>query len=155
MIKTGALWWAVIFFISQIGLAGPKTNAQKGGVNKPGTTARSAMGEAFSPENFRPDTQVPPNPERFIWKLSTKRSTLVRGQSDVPVYAFDAKDGRDGRYTVGTTQVGEPVTLDEFRVSGRRNFYRYQWQGRAKGPALGSNTAFWVDGINIEYAGKK
>ena len=110
------------------------------------------MGEAFSPENFRPDTQVPPNPERFIWKLSSKRSTLARGQSEIPVYAFDTQDGR---YTVGTTQVGETVTLEEFRVAGRRNFYRYQWQGQAKGPALGRDAAFWVDGINIEYAGKK
>lgn len=152
MIKTRALWWVVVFFVSQTGLAGPKTNSQKGAVNKPGATGRSAMGEAFTPENVRPDTQVPPNPERFVWKLSTKRSTLARGQSDVPVYAFDAQNVR---YTVGTTKVGGPVTLEEFRVAGRRNFYRYQWQGRAKGPSLGSNATFWVDGINIEYAGKK
>lgn len=110
--------------------------------------------DAFSPERFRPDTEVPINPERFVWKLSTKRSTLSKDSDEVPVYAVDSDFGEP--FTVGTAKVGEVITLDEFRLEGRRNFYRYSWEKNATTKVrLSRSATFWIDGINIDYAGKK
>jgi len=110
--------------------------------------------DAFSPERFRPDAEVPINPERFVWKLSTKRSTLAKNSDEVPVYAFDSDFGRP--FAVGSVKVGEVITLDEFRLDARRNYYRYPWEKNAttKVP-LSRSATFWIDGINIDYAGKK
>ncbi len=109
---------------------------------------------AFSPERFRPDAEVPLNPERYVWKLSAKRSTLAKNSDEVPVYAFDSDFGRP--FAVGSVKVGEVITLDEFRLDARRNFYRFAWEKSAttKVP-LGRSATFWIDGINIDYAGKK
>lgn len=111
--------------------------------------------EAFSPENIRPDSEVPLNPERYIWKLSTKRATLDRNSSEVPIYMFD--DESHQRVAVGSTPVGEVITLDRIKLYGHRHFYGYNWNGDARGvqKKLGPSAAFWVDGMNVDYAGKK
>ena len=115
--------------------------------------AGSSTSNAFSPERYRPDAEVPLNPERYIWKFSTKRLTLAKNTNEVPVYAFDDKGIR---FAVGAAPVGETIVLEEFRLYGRRNFYRYEWTGQARNATLlGRNVTFWVDGMNIDYAGKK
>lgn len=109
--------------------------------------------DAFSPERLRPDAQVPLNPERYIWKLSTKRASTSKN-SEIPVYAFDEDSGRP--FSVGSVKAGEVITLDEFRMRGRRNYYRYPFEKNATRPShLGRSVTFWVDGMNVDYAGKK
>ncbi len=125
--------------------------AQPQGNTTKNTAKKSA---AFSPERFRPDAEVPINSERYLWKLSTKRSTMAKNSDEVPVYAFTSDFGRP--FAVGSVKVGEVITLDEFRLDSRRNFYRFAWEKSAttKVP-LGPSATFWIDGINIDYAGKK
>lgn len=110
--------------------------------------------DAFSPERIRPDAQVPLNPERYIWKLSTKRASNSKNSDQIPVYAFD--EDSDRLFSVGSVKAGEVITLDEFRMRGRRNFYRYPFEKNATRPShLGRSVTFWVEGINVDYAGKK
>lgn len=93
-------------------------------------------------------------PERYIWKLSTKRSTLDKSSNQIPVYAFDPSTG--ARVPVGSAVAGDVISLEEFRISSGRNFYKYNWSGQARAlPFIGRNSSFWIDGINIDYAGKK
>lgn len=110
--------------------------------------------KAFSPERFRPDAEVPINPDRYLWKVSTKRSTLAKNSNEVPVYFFGS--AFDKPSTVGSLKVGEPIVLEEFRLYGRRHFYRYPWKKNATNSVASSRSAtFWIDGMNIDYAGTK
>jgi hypothetical protein len=109
---------------------------------------------AVSPEAINPATQIPEHPEKFIWKLSNKRFATGSNPNDVPVYGFAELFG--GRSLVGQAKVGEEITLDEVRVAGRRNHYKFKWSGAARdAKKFGINPEFWIDGINIEYGGKK
>lgn len=115
---------------------------------------RNKKNEAFSPDKIRPDSEVPLNPERYIWRLSTKRATLDKNSKEVPVHMFD--DISNERVVVGSAPVGESINLDEIRMYASRHFYRYNWSGRAQGAKkFSSRATFWVDGMNIDYAGKK
>lgn len=145
---------AYLIFASSMGSA--QLLAQAGSVSKNGSARPSratSKQAAFSPERYRPDAEVPMGPERYIWKLSTKRSTLAKNSSDVPVYAFDQTTSVP--FSVGSAKVGEVITLEEFRLASGRNFYKFKWTGSVRdGKFLGRNPTFWVDGLNIDFAGK-
>ena len=127
--------------------------ADKGLQSKAGSSGRKKI-ETYSPENIHPDSEVPLNPERYIWKLSTKRATLDKNSKEVPVYMFDG-DSHE-RVTVGGVPIGELITLDRIRLYGHRHFYRYNWTLSAQeSRKFGPSATFWIDGMNIDYAGKK
>lgn len=126
--------------------------ADKGLQSKGSSPAKK--NEAYSPENIHPDNEVPLNPERYIWKLSTKRATLDKNSKEVPVYMFDG-DSRE-RVAVGGAPIGEIITLERIRSYGHRHFYGYNWSAGAQGTKkFGPSATFWIDGMNIDYAGKK
>jgi hypothetical protein len=57
---------------------------------------------------------------------------------------------------VGGAPVGEIITLDRIRLYGNRHFYRYNWSPGSQGTKkFGASATFWIDGMNIDYAGKK
>jgi len=121
--------------------------------SKAGSSSRKKI-EAYSPENIHPESEVPLNPERYIWKLSVKRATLDKNSKEVPIYMFDGDSPE--RVAVGVAPIGELITLDRIRLYGNRHFYRYNWTAGAKeSRKFGPSATFWIDGINIDYAGKK
>lgn len=127
--------------------------ADKGLQSKTGSSSRKKI-EAYSPENIHPDSEVPLNPERYIWKLSTKRATLDKNSKEVPIYMFDG-DSHE-RVAVGGASIGETITLDRIRLYGHRHFYRYNWTpSTQESQKFGPSATFWIDGMNIDYAGKK
>lgn len=127
--------------------------ADKGLPSKPSSSSRKKI-DTYSPENINPDNDVPLNPERYIWKLSTKRSTLDKNSKEVPVYMFNG-DSHE-RVAVGGAPIGELITLDRIRLYGHRHFYRYNWTASTQeSQKFGPSATFWIDGMNIDYAGKK
>jgi hypothetical protein len=127
--------------------------ADKGLQSKTGSSSRKKI-ETYSPENIHPDSEVPLNPERYIWKLSTKRSTLDKNSKEVPIYMF-AGDGHE-RVAAGGAPIGELITLDSIRLYGHRHFYRYnRTASEQESRKFGPSVTFWIDGMNIDYAGKK
>lgn len=118
-----------------------------------GSFPRPAKGSIFSPENIRPEYQVPDRPERYLWRLTTKKVAGNKGD-DVAVYSFYPDSSI--RVAVGMAKAGDAITLDDFRVAVGRNHYRIDYQGSAKeNKDLGPKPDFWVDGLFVEYAGKK
>jgi hypothetical protein len=58
--------------------------------------------------------------------------------------------------SVGSASEGEEITLEEFRVIGRRNFYKFNWKGAPKNSvSVASAPEYFIDGMYIQFAGKK
>ncbi|MCX6117170.1 MAG: hypothetical protein NT027_06495 [Proteobacteria bacterium] len=106
----------------------------------------------YSMNSIRPAYQVPENPEKHVWKLTSKVDGRdpEKSTDDVPVYSF-ASGGK--RVQVGVAKTGEDVSLDEIRPVGRAIYYKYPWKGA--GGRSSTSDDFWVSGSNIEYAGSK
>jgi hypothetical protein len=107
---------------------------------------------ATLPESINPAYQVPEYPEKSVWRLSTKNYATGANKSDVPVYMI--RNGR--RSMAGLAKVGEEITLEEMTVSKDRVHYKFAWKGGSDKPQQpGSSQEYWIDGVNIEYAGKR
>ena len=133
---------------------GPGKGPPAPGMGSKYTYPQPAKNVAVSPESMNAAAQVPEHPERYIWKLSNKNFATGSNPDDVPVYSFSQLSG--GRTLVGQAKVGEEITLDEVRVAGRRNHYKFKWNGAVnENKKLGRTPEFWIDGVNIEYAGKR
>jgi len=143
-----------LFFCFNLQAKSSTGNGKNGASQSPGGSfPRPAKGSIFSPENIRPEYQVPDRPERYLWRLTTKKVAGNRGD-DVAVYSF--YPGSSVRVAVGMAKAGDTITLDEFRVAQGRNHYRIDFKGSAKEDKdLGSKPDYWVDGLFVEYAGKK
>jgi hypothetical protein len=143
-----------LFFCFNLQAKSSTVNGKNGASQSPvGSFPRPAKGSIFLPENIRPEYQVPDRPERYLWRLTTKKVAGNRGD-DVAVYSF--YPGTSVRVAVGMAKAGDPITLDEFRLAVGRNHYRIDYQGSAKeNKDLGPKPDFWVDGLFVEYAGKK
>lgn len=107
-----------------------------------------------APERIQPGFEVPDNPEKYTWKLSTKHLGPDAKSTDIPVYYFDPDT--DQRISVGSAPVGQEIMLEEVRGGGDSIYYKIQWTGTPKTSVyIGKDPQFWVDGSFIEYAGKK
>lgn len=150
-------FWFLVFTgaaIAQTSSQGPGKGPPSPGMGSKYTYPQAGKVVAVGPERMNAAAQIPEYPERFVWKLSNKIFATGANQNEVPVYSFNDLSG--GRTMVGQAKVGEEITLDEVRVAGRRNHYKFKWNGAVKDSAkFGLHPEFWIDGINIEYAGKR
>jgi hypothetical protein len=109
---------------------------------------------AAGPERIDPSTEVPDHPEKAIWKLSNKKFPPGANPDDVPVYSFGGLFGR--RTLVGQAKVGDEITLEEVRLAMGRNHFKFKWSGAPpQNPNIPVQPEYWIDGINIEYSGKR
>jgi hypothetical protein len=139
---------------AQTSSMGPKKGPPSPGMGSKYTYPQPGKVVAVGPESMNAAAQIPEHPEKYIWKLSNKNFATGANPNDVPVYSFNPLSG--ARTLVGQAKVGEEITLDEVRVAGRRNHYKFKWSGSAnENKKLGMNPQFWIDGVNIEYGGKR
>jgi hypothetical protein len=139
---------------AQMSSQGPGKGPPSPGMGSKYTYPQPKKITTVSPESVNPAAQVPEFPERSLWRLTNKLFATGSNPNDVPVYMFDSLSGR--RTLVGMASVGDEVVIEEIRLAARRIHYKFNWSG---GPAYAKKTGgkpeFWVDGINVEYAGKK
>lgn len=148
-----------LLLFSEVGQAqtssyGPGKGAPQPGMKSIYTYPQPRKPTPVGPEKMLPAFEVPDQPEKYIWKLSTKVLGPNARDTKIQIWTFDANNGR--RISVGSIDAGSEVLLEEFRVSGNRNFYKVKWSGTVpEGIAAGKDPDFFVDGAFIEFAGKK
>ncbi len=115
----------------------------------------------YSMKSIRPAYQVPENPEKYKWLLTTRVDGRepASPSEDVPVYGF-LSNGQ--RVMVGYAKSGEEIILEEIRPLGKATYYGYPWKAPSAAETSASSkrnekqpTEFWVSGSNIEFAGAK
>jgi len=107
---------------------------------------------AVTPQQINPGFAVPDSPEKSVWRLTNKLYSTGSNPNDVPVYVI--RNGR--RALAGMASVGDEVTMEEIAVAADRIHYKFNWKGgAAPNPKFGTVAEYWVDGVNIEYSGKK
>lgn len=138
---------------SQTSSYGPGKSAPMPGMKSKYTYPQPAKRAATGPERFDPAFEVPDSPEKYVWKLTTKKAAANTKTQDVPVVYFGETETPSA---VGSAREGEEISLDEFRVVGRRNFYKINWKGAPNTKVIvGSAPEYFVDGMYIQFAGKK
>jgi hypothetical protein len=153
-------WLALLIFAiayeshAQTSSRGPGKGPPLSGMGSKYTYPQPFKSKTVSPESVNPASQVPEHPEKSVWRLTNKIYTTGSNPNEVPVYLFDEMSGR--RSLVGMAAVGDELVMEEIRVAVRRIHYKFNWSGGATYiQKTGSKVDFWVDGINVEYAGKK
>lgn len=147
-----------IFLLSSIGFAqtssyGPGKALPLPGMKSKYTYPQPPKRQPTGPERFVPAFEIPESPEKYTWKLKANPLATSNGNQDIPVVYFGASDTPAA---VGSARAGEEITLEEFRVVGRRNFYKFNWKGAPDSKfAVGSQPEYFIDGMYIEFAGKK
>ncbi len=132
---------------------GPGKALPMQGMKSKYTYPQPAKKTPTGPERIEPASEVPDEAEKFIWKLKVNGAAQEGGGGEVPVYYFATSEAP---VAVGTTPAGEEIKLEEFRVVGRRNFYKFNWQGSPNSAApIGKDAEFFVDGMNVTFAGKR
>lgn len=132
---------------------GPGKSAPMPGMKSKYTYPQPAKLKATGPERVDPAFEIPDSPEKYIWKLTTKKAVANNKSQEIPVVYFGESETPSA---VGSAREGEEILLEEFRVVGRRNFYKINWKGAPKTNVLvGSTPEYFVDGMYIEFAGKK
>jgi hypothetical protein len=140
--------------MAQMSSQGPGKGPPSPGMGSKYTYPQPKKVTTVSPESVNPASQVPEYPERSRWRLTNKLFATGSNPNEVPVYMFDSISGR--RSLVGMASVGDDLVIDEIKVAARRIHYKFNWSGSAAYiQKTGAKGEFWVDGINVEYAGKK
>jgi hypothetical protein len=133
---------------------GPGKGPSKPGMKSKYTYPQPPKASAWGPEKIQPAYEIPENPEKYIWKLTTKNFGADSKSQDVPVFTFDPYNGR--RTIVGSIKVGAEITLDEVYGASGRQYYKVNWNGAPNNPAsVAKEPDYWIEGGYIEYAGKK
>ncbi len=138
---------------SQNSSYGPGKSSPMAGMKTKYTYPQSAKRTASGPERYVPAFEVPESPEKYIWKLTAKAAGSNNKSQDIPVVYFGESETPS---SVGSASEGEEITLEEFRVIGRRNFYKFNWKGAPKNSvSVASAPEYFIDGMYIQFAGKK
>jgi hypothetical protein len=132
---------------------GPGKSLPMPGMKSKYTYPQPPKRQATGPERFVPAFEIPEKPEKYIWKLKANPLATSNGSQDIPVVYFGTTERPSA---VGSARAGEEITLEEFRVVGRRNFYKFNWNGAPDSKVVvGSQPEYFIDGMYIEFAGKK
>lgn len=103
-----------------------------------------------------PDFEVPPNPERYIWKVVNKsggKAATDAPAGSVPIYEFD------GWHLIRRASIAEgtTITLNEVRTVGRTHYYAVPMPpiaGKGASAVDGRKPdKGWISGLYIQAAG--
>ena len=155
------IWFFVIQILFSGGLTYGQTSSNGPGKGPPApgqgfkqTYPQPAKAKVAGPEHIEPSSEIPEFASKSIWKLTNKKFATGANPDDVPVYSFGGLNGR--RTLVGQAKVGEEINLEEVRLAAGRNHYKFNWGGAPPpDPKLPVQPEYWIDGVNIEYSGKK
>ncbi len=133
---------------------GPGKGPAVAGAGSKYTYPQPGKPSVYSMKSIRPAYQIPENPEKYTWLLTSKVDGRdpVTPTDNVPVYSF-LFTGK--RVQVGYAKVGDEIIMEDIRPVGKAVYYRYAWKGGKPPEKDGTPGDYWVSGSNIEFAGNK
>jgi hypothetical protein len=90
------------------------------------------------PLALTPSSQVPEDPEKFIWKLAAPKH--APSVTEAPVFYMDAVSRP---VKVGSLPMGTIVKLEQVRAQSKIHYYAIPWKGQTG----------WISGVFITPAG--